>query len=115
MRSRRVRRLALSRFVHRPDDLPPEEAARLAAAYAFSQPFLEASREMRSRFITDLELVRVPVTLAWAEFDRLVRRPSEGRVPEEVRQVSLPGCGHVPTWDDPGRVARVVLEGSARD
>jgi hypothetical protein len=27
--------------------------------------------------------------------------------------VTLHGCGHVPTWDDPEQVARVLLEGSA--
>ena len=28
--------------------------------------------------------------------------------------VELPGCGHVPTWDDPDLVARVVLAGARR-
>jgi pimeloyl-ACP methyl ester carboxylesterase len=26
----------------------------------------------------------------------------------------LEGCGHVPTWDDPDLVARVVLAGARR-
>jgi pimeloyl-ACP methyl ester carboxylesterase len=30
-----------------------------------------------------------------------------------VRNVDLPGCGHLPTWDDPDAVARVLLAGSA--
>jgi len=29
------------------------------------------------------------------------------------RSVTLTGCGHVPFWDDPEQVARVLLEASA--
>jgi pimeloyl-ACP methyl ester carboxylesterase len=28
----------------------------------------------------------------------------------DARHVTLTGCGHVPTWDDPEAVARVILE-----
>jgi pimeloyl-ACP methyl ester carboxylesterase len=52
-------------------------------------------------------------TLAWAEHDRLVTRPDPSRIPSAVRQVVLGGCGHIPTWDDPEHVARVILEGSS--
>ena len=27
----------------------------------------------------------------------------------QARHVTLPGLGHVPFWDDPGMVARVIL------
>jgi pimeloyl-ACP methyl ester carboxylesterase len=37
----------------------------------------------------------------------------DGVLPKTVRQIELPDCGHVPTWDDPDLVARVVLEGTA--
>jgi pimeloyl-ACP methyl ester carboxylesterase len=37
----------------------------------------------------------------------------DGVLPKSVKQVALPDCGHVPTWDDPELVARVVLEGTA--
>ena len=59
--------------------------------------------------------MKVPVTLAWAEFDHVVRSRPLRRwgTAERVRQVELPDCGHVPTWDDPDLVARVVLEGTA--
>jgi pimeloyl-ACP methyl ester carboxylesterase len=35
-------------------------------------------------------------------------------LPRRVEQVELPGCGHVPTWDDPELVTRVVLAGARR-
>ena len=66
---------------------------------------------MRSAVFSGVEHIRVPVTLAWAELDRLVRRPRE-TVPE-WRTVVLHGCGHVPTWDDPDQVARVLLASSS--
>ena len=31
----------------------------------------------------------------------------------DARHVTLTGCGHVPTWDDPEQVARVLLESSS--
>jgi pimeloyl-ACP methyl ester carboxylesterase len=31
------------------------------------------------------------------------------RLPE-ARLVSLEGCGHVPTWDDPERIGRLLLD-----
>ncbi|MDP9294639.1 MAG: alpha/beta hydrolase, partial [Actinomycetota bacterium] len=58
-----------------------------------------------------------PVTVAWGEHDRLLlfRRHSARarRVLPDARHVTLHGCGHVPTWDDPEQVARVLLEASA--
>ena len=38
---------------------------------------------------------------------------SAGTLPPQVRNVTLTDCGHIPTWDDPGAVATVLLEGSA--
>jgi pimeloyl-ACP methyl ester carboxylesterase len=66
---------------------------------------------MRANRFTHLADIRVPVTLAWPEHDRLVRRPR--RLPPAVCNVVLRGCGHMPTWDDPEQVAAVLLAGSA--
>jgi pimeloyl-ACP methyl ester carboxylesterase len=69
---------------------------------------------MRSHAVGDLSGLGVPLTLAWGEHDGLVHPPAPGTLPEEVVQVALGGCGHVPTWDDPELVARVILDGTAR-
>jgi pimeloyl-ACP methyl ester carboxylesterase len=57
-----------------------------------------------------------PTTIAWGERDRLLIRsrqaPRAARELPEARHVLLRGCGHVPTWDDPEQVARVLLEAS---
>ena len=67
---------------------------------------------MRAGRFTRLEHIRVPVTLAWPEHDRLVGRPAH--LPPAVRSVPLPGAGHVPMWDAPEAVADLLLQGSRR-
>jgi pimeloyl-ACP methyl ester carboxylesterase len=116
MATARGRRRALGRFIHRPERLRAGEAEALAKAYVTAPAYEEASALMRAGRIEDLKAVRVPVTLAWGEHDELVRNKPlpERLLPKGVEQVMLPGCGHVPTWDDPELVARVVLAGARR-
>ena len=52
------------------------------------------------------------VTVAWGEKDRLLlpRQADRARAAlPAARHVTLFGCGHVPTWDDPALVARTIL------
>jgi pimeloyl-ACP methyl ester carboxylesterase len=111
LRSALGRRLALSGSVAHPEAIPPYAAVRLIRAYGSAPGFDEASLAMRSGLFEGMDEVTVPVTLAWAEHDRLVTKPK--KIPDGVRSLDLPDCGHIPTWDHPGLVARVLLEGSA--
>jgi pimeloyl-ACP methyl ester carboxylesterase len=56
------------------------------------------------------------VTVAWGAKDRLLvprqARRAAAAIPR-ARVLLLHGCGHVPTWDDPEQVARVILDGTA--
>ena len=109
LRSRRLRRLALSGSFAQPERVPAGAARRLASAYLRAPAFEEANRLMRTSTFT-LEPTDVPLTFAWPEHDRLIARPRN--LPAWVRSVELAGCGHVPMWDDPPRVAEVIREGS---
>jgi pimeloyl-ACP methyl ester carboxylesterase len=55
----------------------------------------------------------VPTTVAWGERDLLLiysrQAPRARRLLPAARHVTLHGCGHVPTWDDPEQVARAIL------
>jgi pimeloyl-ACP methyl ester carboxylesterase len=110
------RRRALGRFIYRPERLSPGEAQAIAKAYVTAPAYDEASALMRAGRVEDLKGIKTPITLAWAEHDTLVRtKPLPDKLlPKRVEQVELPGCGHVPTWDDPDLVARVILAGARR-
>jgi pimeloyl-ACP methyl ester carboxylesterase len=116
MATARGRRRALGRFIYRPERLSPGEAEAIARAYVTAPAYEQASALMRAGRIEELKGIKVPITLAWGERDTLVRNtPLPSReLPKRVEQVELPGCGHVPTWDDPELVARVVLAGARR-
>jgi pimeloyl-ACP methyl ester carboxylesterase len=107
LRSAAGRRLVLRGSVAHPERVPPEAAARLVRSYVTATGFDSANLAMRSAVFSGYEHIRVPVTLAWGELDRVVRRPRE-TVPD-WRTLVLHGCGHIPTWDDPGQVARALL------
>ncbi len=111
VRTPRGRRLALGGTIARPERVPPAAALHLARSYGRAPGFDAVNDAMRAGRFTGLADIRVPVTLAWGEHDRLVRPPR--RVPAHVRTVALPGCGHLPTWDDPDGVAAVLLAGSS--
>jgi len=105
-----TRRLMLAGSVARPELVSPAAAA-LVRAYATAPGFPDTNALMRAGRFQGLERIRVPVTLAWGERDRLVAAPAH--MPQNVRSVILRGCGHIPTWDDPRAVTRVLLQGSA--
>ena len=111
LRSERGRRLVLRGSIAKPDLVPPAAAERLVRAYVTSPGFERANEAMRSAVFSGFEQIRAPVTLAWGEHDRLVARPRT-TVPG-WRSVTLHGCGHIPTWDNPSQVARVLLLASA--
>jgi pimeloyl-ACP methyl ester carboxylesterase len=117
MATARGRRRALGRFIFHPERLSPGEAEAIASAYVTAPAYDEAGALMRAGRVEELKGIKVPITLAWAEHDTLVRtRPLPAKLlPKGVAQVQLPGCGHVPTWDDPDLVARVVLAGTRRN
>jgi pimeloyl-ACP methyl ester carboxylesterase len=104
------RRLALAGTIAHPERVPYDAALQLVRAYAEAPGFDAVNAGMRANVFCGLAEIDVPLTLAWPEHDRLVRRPD--RVPATAREVLLRDCGHMPTWDDPSQVARVLLDGS---
>lgn len=107
-----VRRAALSGTVAHPERVPPRAAARMIGAYADAPGFAAANAAMRAGRFARIADVRVPVTLAWGERDRLVKPPRA--LPIGITSLLLPDCGHLPMWDDPGLVTQVLLTGAER-
>jgi pimeloyl-ACP methyl ester carboxylesterase len=110
-----VRTLTFSQLVARPWRIPPAAALGATRNLARSRGLRAAlDGHRRWRFVPDAPLP-LPVTVAWGERDRLlpVRQAERARrALPDARHVTLVGCGHVPTWDDPEQVAAVLLQGS---
>jgi pimeloyl-ACP methyl ester carboxylesterase len=109
-----TRRLAFQAIAARPERIPPSAARHLVLDWLDGEGYDGANRAMRNHVFEPSGYPRqVPVTIAWAELDRLVGPPRPERGPAGARFLVLPGVGHTPTWDDPELVARILLEGSA--
>ena len=111
VRTRRGRRALLRGSVGHPERVPPAAAARLVRSYVTAPSYEAANVAMRASVFSGAEQIDVPVTLAWGELDRLVTPPR--RAPAGWATRMLRDCGHIPTWDDPHQVARLLLEASA--
>jgi len=107
-------RVALgAQYFGRPWRVPPGDFAGLLRSYAAS--------EALQGTIDSIVLWRfgggvpadVPVTIVWGSRDALLL-PRQGRravrVIPHARLVELPGCGHVPFYDDRDAVVRALLE-----
>jgi pimeloyl-ACP methyl ester carboxylesterase len=94
----------------RPWRVPADDAALWTRLFAHSPgfwPLLRNTPAWRAR------PTGVPTTVAWGEHDRLLiysrQAPRARRRLPAARHVTLHGCGHVPTWDDPEAVADAIL------
>jgi pimeloyl-ACP methyl ester carboxylesterase len=102
------RSLLLSRAVAHPRRVPPAAARQLVEAYSTASGFVAVNDAMRASRFEGLERIRCPVTFVWPDHDRLIRRPVW--VPDRIRNVVLSDAGHVPMWDAPEALARILLE-----
>jgi pimeloyl-ACP methyl ester carboxylesterase len=92
------------------------EAVDNTRALADAPWFDETLPARRAYEFSDSRDIEVPVTVAWGAKDRLLLPRQARRAARALprsRVLLLEGCGHVPTWDDPELVARVLLEGAA--
>jgi pimeloyl-ACP methyl ester carboxylesterase len=114
LRLRRPREAMLSTFAARPERIPLRAARELVLGWIDAGGYEGANRAMRTHLFDPSGYPEdVPVTIAWAERDRLVGPPKPERRPPGARFLTLPDVGHTPTWDDPELIARTLLEGSA--
>ncbi len=111
------RRVVYAQMVAHPGSVSPVEIVESTRALANATGFEATLRALhRDRFRLGGP-VDAPVTVAWGARDRLLWPRQAARAAAEIpgaQIVKLPGCGHIPTYDDPELVARVILETSAR-
>jgi pimeloyl-ACP methyl ester carboxylesterase len=104
---------AVGQYVAHPGRLTSANAAADLRALAGAPWFDETLPRLRPREFTGGSEISVPVTIAWGAEDRLLVPRQLVRAGQELPQarlVVLRGCGHVPTYDDPDQVARVIIE-----
>jgi pimeloyl-ACP methyl ester carboxylesterase len=111
-----TRTLLLFQVVGKPWRMSPEDVALTIDGVARARWFDETlvAITAHERF-SGGEQIEVPVTIAWGELDRLLLPRQGARAARAIpgaRLVALTGCGHLPSFDDPEQVARVLLEGS---
>lgn len=107
----------LAQLVAHPTRLPGPDAADTVRALAAAPWFDATLTAICADRYRGGEPLPAPVTIAWGQHDRLLLRRQAQRAAQAVpgaASVTLAGCGHVPTYDDPEQVARVVLAGAAR-
>jgi pimeloyl-ACP methyl ester carboxylesterase len=116
----RLRVLAMRELVARPSRLSATDAMTMmegAAECVIANDAITAARSQS--LFGELGAIDCPVRILYGTRDVLVRWPSHfeklRRILPEADYVALDGLGHLPMWDDPARVARMILEVTERD
>jgi pimeloyl-ACP methyl ester carboxylesterase len=108
-----LRALLSSHVAARPWRIPPDDTVLWTRLYAECPSFWPLLRDAPG---WKAPAPDCPTTVAWGDRDRLLiysrQAPRARRELPAARHVTLHGCGHVPTWDDPEQVARVIREAS---
>jgi pimeloyl-ACP methyl ester carboxylesterase len=93
-----------------------EQAVEMFRGAAAAAWFDETLPAIARDHFTGGEQIEVPVTIAWGDHDRVLFPRQAWRAARAIplaRVVALPGCGHLPMYDNPELVARVLLDASS--
>lgn len=117
MRRPASRRLVLRDVMRHGELVAPADAVDLALSSlrcAVAGQAIQAARADEGLSLHDLDRITCPVLLASPQFDRIL--PAERHAPRFRREIPgvesrmLPGCGHVPMWDDTRLVVQTIGE-----
>jgi pimeloyl-ACP methyl ester carboxylesterase len=115
VRRPRMRTLLLRDVMARPRNVPPALAAQMIQAAADCPSYMPLVQAIkRDGPPEDLSGIDCPVRIAWGSRDRILplkgHSPRLRRLVPDADFVELEGLGHTPMWDDPERIAQVILE-----
>jgi pimeloyl-ACP methyl ester carboxylesterase len=111
------RRLAMRDVMRHGELVSPSDAIDLALTSlrcSVSAKAIEAVTADKGIALGDLDRIACPVLLASPEFDRIL--PAERHAPRYRREIPgvesrmLPGCGHLPMWDDTRLIVSTICE-----
>jgi pimeloyl-ACP methyl ester carboxylesterase len=110
---RLARKLGIAQMVV--TEVTHEQAVEMIKGLAAAAWFDQTLKALAAGKFTGGEQIDVPVTIAWGDHDRLLLPRQAWRAARAIpvaRVLALAGCGHLPMYDNPELVARVLLEGS---
>ncbi len=113
LRNKVVRTLAFSHMVGRPWRIPPDDAVAMASNLAGSPGFDATLTALSDLTFAAGHEIRVPVKLIWGTRDHLLIPRQAERAQRVLPTASLHwlrGAGHVPTYDAPDEIARLIAE-----
>jgi pimeloyl-ACP methyl ester carboxylesterase len=114
-RTRAMRQLVYTSLMAHPSRVPVDHVLGDVRGFMYARPTLRTLLAAAEPF-TDPIPPDVPVTIAWSGRDLVLptwqSRTAKQRLPE-AEHIVLRGMGHVPMWDNPQAVAKVLLRGSA--
>jgi pimeloyl-ACP methyl ester carboxylesterase len=114
-RSRAGRRIMYGTLLAHPTRVPADFAYGDIRAFQRAIPTLRMLLPAAATFDSEIS-GDVPVTIAWGGRDLVLPTWQAGVAKERLphaEHVMMRGVGHVPMWDDPRHVARILLRGSA--
>lgn len=117
MRQPQARHVAMRDIMRHGELVAPADAVDLARASlrcTVAPLALAALRADRGLSLTGLDRIACPVLMASPQFDRVL--PPARHAPRLRREIPgvewrmLPGCGHVPMWDDTRLIVQTIRE-----
>jgi pimeloyl-ACP methyl ester carboxylesterase len=113
-RSRLIKQVVYSSLMAHPSRVPTDHVLGDTRAFMYARPTLRTMLAAAEPFTEEVPR-DVPVTIAWSGRDLVLPRwqadTAKRRLPH-AEHVMLRGVGHVPMFDNPGEVAKVLLRGS---
>ena len=112
-RSTAASRMLLRGAVREPGRIAPEEAVHKLKAYAGCRVLRPLLEDACGRRAEGFDSIVCPVLVAWGDRDAVLPFAQSERFLDalpEARLVGLPGLGHLPMWEEPERLAALVLE-----
>jgi pimeloyl-ACP methyl ester carboxylesterase len=113
-RSRAGRKLIYGILMAHPGRVDADHALGDVRGFEYARPALKLLLDAATAF-TEVIPVDVPVTIAWAARD-LVLPPWQAEIAKQMvpqaEHVMMRGVGHVPMWDAPEYVTRLILRGT---
>lgn len=108
------RRILMSALMTHPERLSREAAVADLAAFRRAGSALEAVMAQATTFDGQLP-DGVAATICWSDRDRILLHPKRNAARARAqlptaRHLPLAGCGHIPMFDDPEAITRVILE-----